>query len=167
MIWLWLTGLLRRRPARLVAVTAGAAITVAMLASLGSFLSQSQATMTDRAVRNVAVDWQIQLMSGADPAAVQNLVDNSPQIRTAPQVASTDRANSTFFGINEDPRDPDSFLNFGGTSAAVRVDNCRVTGNGNGVIASGGQLLTRGNNTLEHNTNGNSAASFTGTYSAK
>jgi hypothetical protein len=34
-------------------------------------------------------------------------------------VASTDRANSTFFGSNEDPRDPDNFLNFGGTSAAA------------------------------------------------
>jgi putative ABC transport system permease protein len=82
-IWLWLTGLLRRQPARLMAVTTGVAVTVAMLASLGSFLSQSQATMTDRAVRNVAVDWQIQLAPGVDPAAVRNLVDNSPQIRTA------------------------------------------------------------------------------------
>ncbi len=44
---------------------------------------------------------------------------SSVSIRTAPQVASTDRANSTFFGANEDPRDPDNFLNFGGTSAAA------------------------------------------------
>ncbi len=42
-----------------------------------------------------------------------------PQIRTTPQVASTDRANSTFFGSSEDPRDPDNYLNFGGTSAAA------------------------------------------------
>lgn len=41
------------------------------------------------------------------------------QVRTVPQVASTDRANSTFFGSNEDPRDPDNYLNFGGTSAAA------------------------------------------------
>jgi subtilase family protein len=34
-------------------------------------------------------------------------------------VASTDRANSTFFGGSDDPRDADSFLNFGGTSAAA------------------------------------------------
>jgi hypothetical protein len=44
---------------------------------------------------------------------------SSAQIRTVPQVASIDRANSTFFGANEDPRDPDSYLNFGGTSAAA------------------------------------------------
>jgi hypothetical protein len=44
---------------------------------------------------------------------------SSPQVRTSPQIASTDRANSTFFGANEDPRDPDNFLNFGGTSAAA------------------------------------------------
>lgn len=83
MIWLWLTGLLRRRPARLIAVTAGVAVTVAMLACLGAFLSQSQASMTERAVRNVAVDWQIQLTPGADPAAVRNLVDTTARIRTA------------------------------------------------------------------------------------
>jgi hypothetical protein len=41
------------------------------------------------------------------------------QVRTVPQLASTDRANSTFFGSNEDPRDPDNYLNFGGTSAAA------------------------------------------------
>ena len=44
---------------------------------------------------------------------------SSPQIRTVPQVAGTDRGNTTFFGSNEDPRDPDNFLNFGGTSAAA------------------------------------------------
>ena len=51
MTWRWLVGLLRRRPARLYGAAAGVAIAVAMLASLGSFLAHSQATMTDRAVR--------------------------------------------------------------------------------------------------------------------
>ncbi|CAN5372862.1 FtsX-like permease family protein [soil metagenome] len=97
MIWLWLTGLLRRRPVRLMAVTTGVAVTVAMLATLGAFLAQSRATMTDRAVRNVAVDWQIQLTPGADPAAVQKLVDTSPHITTAVPVgyAQTTGLSST------------------------------------------------------------------------
>jgi hypothetical protein len=55
--------------------------------------------------------------------------------------------------------------------ARVRVDNCRITGNNKGVFPSGGgdpgQIFTRGNNTLENNTTGNTAASFTGPYSAK
>jgi hypothetical protein len=49
--------------------------------------------------------------------------------------------------------------------AVVRVNNCNITGNPNGAVtASSGQMLSRGNNTLEHNTNNNT---FPGTYSAK
>jgi putative ABC transport system permease protein len=66
--WLWLTGLLLRRPTRLLGAAVGVAITVAMLASLGTFLAQSQATMTRRAVRAVAVDWQVEVIQGGNPA---------------------------------------------------------------------------------------------------
>ncbi len=41
-----------------------------------------------------------------------------PQIRQVPQVASTDRGNTTFF-VGDDPRDTDTLPNFGGTSAAA------------------------------------------------
>jgi nitrous oxidase accessory protein NosD len=54
--------------------------------------------------------------------------------------------------------------------ARIRVDNCRITGNAKGIFFSGnvpGQIFTRGNNTLENNSAGNTAASFTGPYSAK
>jgi len=66
----WLGGLLRRRPARLGAAAVGVAVAVALLASLGSFLAHSKATMTDRAVRGVAVDWQVQVTPGTDPATI-------------------------------------------------------------------------------------------------
>jgi hypothetical protein len=50
-------------------------------------------------------------------------------------------------------------------SAVVRVDNCRITGNSEGATpVSGGQILSRGNNTLEKNTSNNT---FPGAYSAK
>ena len=50
-------------------------------------------------------------------------------------------------------------------NALVRVDNCRITGNNNGVTSSlGAQILSRGNNTLENNPANNA---FTGPYSAK
>lgn len=42
----------------------------------------------------------------------------TPQTRQVPQLASIDRANTTFF-VADDPRDADSFPNFGGTSAAA------------------------------------------------
>ncbi len=56
----WLTALIKRRAGRLAGTTAGIALAVALLASLGSFLSASKATMTKRAIDTVAVDWQVQ-----------------------------------------------------------------------------------------------------------
>jgi putative ABC transport system permease protein len=43
---------------------------VALLASIGAFLSSSSATMTRRTAANVPVDWQVETQPGADPAAV-------------------------------------------------------------------------------------------------
>lgn len=83
MIRVWLAGLLRRQRARLLGAAAGVAVAVALIATLGSFLATSQATMTDRAVRSVAVDWQVQLTPNADPAATTRL------ITTAAGVAAT------------------------------------------------------------------------------
>ena len=42
----------------------------------------------------------------------------TPQVRRKPEVASTDRGNTTFF-VSDDSRDADDFPNFGGTSAAA------------------------------------------------
>ncbi|MBB5867511.1 putative ABC transport system permease protein [Allocatelliglobosispora scoriae] len=67
---LWLSGLVRRRTGRMGGAVAGVAAAVALLGSLGVFLAASQATMTARATARVAVDWQIQVAPGADPAAV-------------------------------------------------------------------------------------------------
>jgi hypothetical protein len=59
--------------------------------------------------------------------------------------------------------------NAGGVFAdgsTVRVDNCRISSNGTGVLtANNGQVLSRGNNTFEDSVNG--GTSFTGTYMAK
>ena len=66
----WLGGLLRRRAGRLTATALGVALAVGLLASLGSFISASKATMTQRAIGTVAVYWQIETQQGADPGAV-------------------------------------------------------------------------------------------------
>ena len=86
MITTWLVGLVRRRSARLAGAAIGIAIAVALLASLGSFLAHSKATMTDRAVHGVAVDWQVQVQSGADPAALQRLVRGTSGVRSVQAV---------------------------------------------------------------------------------
>jgi putative ABC transport system permease protein len=83
--WTW--GLVRRQPLRLASAALGIAVAVALLASLGSFLAHSKATMTDRALRTVAVDWQIQVQPGADPTAVSRTVRAASGVRASATVA--------------------------------------------------------------------------------
>ncbi|MCP9276466.1 FtsX-like permease family protein [Mycolicibacterium arenosum] len=94
MTWLWLTGLLRRRPIRLLGTAVGVAVAVAMLASLGAFLARSQSTMTERAVRGVAVDWQVEVVRGAMDADVAEVVAATPGVVDSAQV---DLARTTGF----------------------------------------------------------------------
>ncbi|MET8243918.1 FtsX-like permease family protein [Streptomyces sp. NPDC005202] len=83
MITSWAGGLARHRTGRLLAALAGIALAVALVAALGSFLTASKATMTQRALRSVAVDWQVQVQPGADPNAVLSLLHKTPGIRAA------------------------------------------------------------------------------------
>ncbi|GAA1274551.1 ABC transporter permease [Streptomyces javensis] len=83
MIITWLSGLVRRRSGRLLAAALGISLAVALVAALGSFLTASKSTMTDRAVRSVAVDWQVQVQPGAQPASVLHTVRSAPGTRTA------------------------------------------------------------------------------------
>jgi putative ABC transport system permease protein len=81
--WMWLHGLLTRRAGVLIATTAGVAIAVALLASLGSFLGAAQSSMTVRAASGVAVDWQVQAAAGTDPTALEAKVAAAPGVTTA------------------------------------------------------------------------------------
>ncbi|MFE9809679.1 ABC transporter permease [Streptomyces sp. NPDC005548] len=86
MIITWIGGLLRRRTGRLIATAFGIALAVALVASLGSFLTASKSTMTGRAVSSVAVDWQVQVQPGADPGTVLNTVKAASGIQRAQSV---------------------------------------------------------------------------------
>ncbi|MGW4568185.1 FtsX-like permease family protein [Streptomyces sp. NPDC004561] len=83
MITAWARGLARHRAGRLLAALAGIALAVALIAALGSFLTASKATMTQRALRSVAVDWQVQVQPAADPNTVLSLVRTTPGTRAA------------------------------------------------------------------------------------
>lgn len=85
---LWLRGLLGQRRPRLLAAATGIAIAVSLVAALGGFLTASKATMTTRAVSAIAVDWQVQVASSADPSAVLDQVRTAPGVRTALPVTS-------------------------------------------------------------------------------
>ncbi|MFE7712562.1 FtsX-like permease family protein [Streptomyces sp. NPDC057486] len=86
MIITWIGGLLRRCGGRLIATAFGIALAVALVASLGSFLTASKSTMTGRAVRSVAVDWQVQVQPGADPNTVLNIVKAASGVQSAQSV---------------------------------------------------------------------------------
>ncbi|MFD9568411.1 ABC transporter permease [Streptomyces sp. NPDC059982] len=86
MIGRWVRGLLRHRTGRLAAAAAGIALAVALVAALGSFLTASKSTMTARAVRSVAVDWQAEIQPGADAGAVVAAVRADPGVRAGETV---------------------------------------------------------------------------------
>ena len=67
----WLIGLVRTRSGRLIGTIGGVALTVAFIACLGAFLQSSAAEMTARSITQVPVDWQVQLLPGANRGAVE------------------------------------------------------------------------------------------------
>ncbi|MBI2684307.1 MAG: ABC transporter permease [Actinobacteria bacterium] len=91
----WVAGLLARRRGRLVATTLGVAIAVALLATIGAFLSGSTAAMTERAISRVPMDWQVEGQKGTDPAGLLSKVRAFPQTKTALPVGYADAAGYT------------------------------------------------------------------------
>ncbi|WP_028066061.1 ABC transporter permease, partial [Solirubrobacter soli] len=86
----WLGGLLRHRPGRLLATAAGVAVAVALIASIGAFLSATTSKMTTRASARVPVDWQIEAQPGADPRRLLRQVERFPGVRRALPVGYAD-----------------------------------------------------------------------------
>jgi putative ABC transport system permease protein len=69
---------LRRRPAETLAAAVAVALTVAFLASLGSFTAQTGSRLTLRAADRVSVDWQVQATPGSDPGVARDALRNVP-----------------------------------------------------------------------------------------
>ena len=97
MILLWLKGLLARRPGRLLGAIAGVALTVALLASIGAFTVVSAASMTQRAIASVPVDWQIALAPGTDAKTV---ADALKQVTLYSQLQTVGYAESGGFSAS-------------------------------------------------------------------
>lgn len=89
-IGIWWRGLLRRRYGRVIAAATGIGVAVALLSSIGAFLAGAQASMTERAARSVAVDWQVEVQPGARLAAVMNMVTHTRKVRAAVPVGYAD-----------------------------------------------------------------------------
>ncbi|MGH2458038.1 MAG: FtsX-like permease family protein, partial [Chloroflexota bacterium] len=89
---LWLSGLLSRRSGRLLGAMVGVALTVGLLAAIGSFIATSAATMTRRAIADVPVDWQIQLVPGASVNRVLSALGQSTGYTTSQTAGYADVA---------------------------------------------------------------------------
>lgn len=69
-----------RRPLDTLGVALAIALTVAFLASLGSFVAQTGSRLTAQAAARVPVDWQVQVGVGGDAAAVLKAVQAVPGV---------------------------------------------------------------------------------------
>jgi putative ABC transport system permease protein len=83
----WLRGLVAHRRSRLVATALGVAAGVALLASIGTFLSSTTSRMTGRAISRVVVDWQVEAQGAAKPADVLATVRRHTGVSRALPVA--------------------------------------------------------------------------------
>ncbi|QIG48738.1 FtsX-like permease family protein [Nordella sp. HKS 07] len=89
---LWLRGVLAHRFARVAGSAAGIALTVALLAMLALFLIDAGASMTSRAVSAVPIDWQVQLVPGADQEAIRMTLDQTMLVQAVHRVRYADVA---------------------------------------------------------------------------
>ena len=90
MFRIWIDGILKRRAARIALAYSGAAIAVALVALIGIFSVVSASTMTDRAVAQVVVDWQVQPRPGAEPASVETALKALANARVVEKVGYAD-----------------------------------------------------------------------------
>ncbi|WP_254634189.1 ABC transporter permease [Mesorhizobium sp. GbtcB19] len=92
MMLLWLRGILTRRFARVAGAATGVAVTVALLTAMVLFLANANASMTARAISAVPVDWQVQVISGADPGAIGKAIAEAAPVKAAHRVRYADAA---------------------------------------------------------------------------
>ena len=102
----WVRGLIAHRPTRILATVVGVAVGVALIASIGTFLSATNSRMTQRAIARVPVDWQVEAQPGADAAAVASRIQHFPGVKqalpvrfaTAPSLSATTQGFSQTTG---------------------------------------------------------------------
>jgi len=91
----WLSGLIRRRYGRMLPAVLGVSLTIALLSILGIFINASAATMTQRAIGDVPIDWQIQIVGGATADSVEQQLNQSVTVRAIDPVWYADVSGFT------------------------------------------------------------------------
>ena len=91
----WLSGLVRRRYGRMLPAVLGVSLTIALLSILGIFINASAATMTQRALGDVPIDWQIQLVGGVSADSVEQQLNQTVTVRAIDSVGYADVSGFT------------------------------------------------------------------------
>lgn len=92
MYLLWVRGIIARRFLRVAGSTAGVALAVALLAVVGLFLVNASNSMTARAVSAVPIDWQVQVIPGADPDLIGQALSGAARVKAVHRVRYADVA---------------------------------------------------------------------------
>ena len=132
----WLGGLLAHRRTRLVATALGVAVGVALLASIGTFLSSTTSKMTGRAISRVPVDWQVEVQNGARPAGVLAQVRRRPGVTKALPVGFASTTGlQTVSGGSTQQTGPGKVLGLpAGYASAFPGEIRLLAGRGSGVL---------------------------------
>lgn len=136
MLLLWISGVLRRRFLRIVGALLGVAVSVALLAAVALFLADASRSMTTRAVAAVPIDWQVQLVPGADPDAVSEAIEKAAPVATIHRVQYADVAGfEAQTGGTTQTTGPGQVIAFDkGYQAAFRAEVRPLSGSGDGVL---------------------------------
>lgn len=86
----WIKGIFICRTGRLLGAIVGVALTISLLASLGTFLASSSSTLTKRALSDVPVDWQVLLTSSADEQTVKDAIGKTTSYTAFEKVGYAD-----------------------------------------------------------------------------
>jgi putative ABC transport system permease protein len=89
----WVLGVVRRRSVRVMGMASSIALAVALVASLGAFISASSARMTSQAIAGVPVDWQVELTPGTETTSALAAVRATPGVAIARPVGYGDVAS--------------------------------------------------------------------------
>lgn len=92
MLITWFKGMITHRYGRILGAACGVALTVSLLSLISSFIILSGASMTEQAIRNNAVDWQVQTIPGADSNKVLGEISKAVGYSVAEKVGYADTA---------------------------------------------------------------------------
>jgi putative ABC transport system permease protein len=92
MLLLWIRGVLARRSLRVAGAAAGVALAVALLATMALFLANASTSMTARAISAVPIDWQVEVISGANPETISTALREAAPVKAVHQVRYADIA---------------------------------------------------------------------------